>query len=71
MNDLTLSIDKMKCQGCVEAIRTSLAAIDPQCVVRVDLPAKLLNVRLSTLVQEAIILNALESIGFAARVVKH
>ena len=70
MEDITLKIEKMKCQGCVEAMRTALEALDPKCIVSADAPGKLLNVRLSTLVPEASILSTLESIGYPANLVK-
>lgn len=62
MDTLTLNIPDMSCGGCAAGVQKAIAAVDPAAQVRVDLPAR--QVEVQTSAPAARIAQAVQDAGF-------
>ena len=64
---MRLKVDGMGCQGCVDAVRRALAGVPGVDSARVDLAAGQAEVDAAQRVPTALLVEAVESVGYEAR----
>lgn len=70
MNTLKFKVEKMKCNGCVNAIRSGLSDIDGVENIDTDLVSKMVTITFSTNVTETEISTKLKAIGYEGILLK-
>ncbi len=66
MPEISYTIAKMKCQGCVDTISSTLQKIDGIELVDVNLESRAIKIRLDSSEKKSDLENALQNIGYPA-----